>query len=267
MARKKKALCVGINDYPQRGMDLRGCVNDAHAWASLLRDHYDFSAADIRVVLDRAATKAAILDGIDWLLTGSSDGDVLVFTNSSHGTYLADTDGDEKAYDEAMCPYDTADSPLVDDELRERFAGLGKGVRLTVLADSCHSGTVTRALPIATPDERRARFLSPKAIGRPEVPDIRRWRPKATARYRAGDMKEVLLSGCRHNQYSYDAVINGTPHGAFTYHAIDQIRLAGYRVTYEELHRRVVPALSDSNYDQEPQLEGAAAELGRQIFT
>ena len=29
----KRALCVGINDYPIRGMDLKGCVNDAKAWA------------------------------------------------------------------------------------------------------------------------------------------------------------------------------------------------------------------------------------------
>ena len=25
-----RALCVGINDYPIRGMDLKGCVNDAN---------------------------------------------------------------------------------------------------------------------------------------------------------------------------------------------------------------------------------------------
>ena len=38
----KKALCVGINDYPIAGMDLKGCVNDAKAWSTLLRKHYDF---------------------------------------------------------------------------------------------------------------------------------------------------------------------------------------------------------------------------------
>ena len=27
----KKALCVGINDYPYEGSDLNGCVNDAKA--------------------------------------------------------------------------------------------------------------------------------------------------------------------------------------------------------------------------------------------
>ena len=32
----KTAVCVGINDYPDGVGDLRGCVNDADDWASLL---------------------------------------------------------------------------------------------------------------------------------------------------------------------------------------------------------------------------------------
>ena len=34
-----KALCVGINDYPIANADLRGCVNDAKAWANTLNRH------------------------------------------------------------------------------------------------------------------------------------------------------------------------------------------------------------------------------------
>ncbi|MDH5616880.1 MAG: caspase family protein, partial [Acidimicrobiia bacterium] len=44
---KKKALCVGINDYPIAGSDLRGCVNDATGWAALLADHYDFTDVEV----------------------------------------------------------------------------------------------------------------------------------------------------------------------------------------------------------------------------
>ena len=29
----KKALCIGINDYPGTQNDLSGCVNDANDWA------------------------------------------------------------------------------------------------------------------------------------------------------------------------------------------------------------------------------------------
>lgn len=264
----KKALCVGINRYPQPGMDLQGCVNDAHNWASLLRDHYDFPKDDITVLLDEEATHDGILAGLRSLLAGAGKGDVVVFTNSSHGTYLADTDGDEPVYDEAMCPYDTADHPLVDDEMRTLFADLAGGVRLTVVSDSCHSGSVTRAVPSLTPDQRRVRFMNPRAIGRAEIPEMRRTaRPRAADLHAEEDMKEILLSGCRSNQYSYDAVIADRPTGAFSHFALAAIRDADYRITYEELHRAVVPGLADSNYDQEPQLEGKASAKASQIFT
>ena len=36
----RKALCVGINDYPGNESDLRGCVNDARAWAELLVERF-----------------------------------------------------------------------------------------------------------------------------------------------------------------------------------------------------------------------------------
>ena len=142
----KKALCVGINDYPYTGSDLNGCVNDAKAWAELLTAHYDFPSSDVTLLLDSQATKANVMAGLTALLAGAKSGDVLVFTNSSHGTYVADTSGDEPKYDEAMCPYDCATNLIVDDELREIFTALPKGVRLTVISDSCFSGSVTRVI-------------------------------------------------------------------------------------------------------------------------
>jgi hypothetical protein len=32
----KRALCIGINNYPGTHMDLNGCVNDANDWAAEL---------------------------------------------------------------------------------------------------------------------------------------------------------------------------------------------------------------------------------------
>src|SRR5688572_4415339 len=106
MAAKRKALCVGINDYPYDGSDLNGCVNDANAWATVLKDHFNFASNDVTVILDARATKKAIMDGLKALLAGAASGDSLVFANSSHGSYVADKDGDEERYDEILCPYD-----------------------------------------------------------------------------------------------------------------------------------------------------------------
>lgn len=268
----KKALCVGINDYPYDGSDLNGCVNDAKAWADLLVNHYDFPEENVTLLLDAEATKANIVTGLENLLAGASEGDVLVFTNSSHGTYLADTSGDEEKYDEALCPYDCAENLLIDDELRELFGNLTEGVHLSIISDSCHSGTVTRAkvsdaIPgLRTPDDRRVRFLNP-ALRKGDVLE-NPWKAKSkkTEKYPEHEMKDVLLSGCTDKQYSYDALIEGAYHGAMTYYALKAIEDANYEITYLQLHERLNFLVDDAGYPQEPQLEGSLENKKRQIF-
>ena len=113
----KKALCIGINNYPGTGMDLQGCVNDATDWAGVLAER-GFKVASL---LDEQATKAAMLKAMGELIAKASKGDTLVITFSGHGTYQPDTDGDEvDGLDEALCPYDlqTNGEALTDDEIR-----------------------------------------------------------------------------------------------------------------------------------------------------
>jgi hypothetical protein len=267
----KRALCVGINDYPYEGNDLNGCVNDANAWAGLLTDHYGFAKEDVKITLDGQAAKANVMKALKDLLAGAKSGDVLVFTNSSHGSYIADVSGDEEKYDEVLCPYDIDKNEIVDDELREVFSGLVDGVRLTVILDNCFSGTATRAavgeiLPgLRTPDDRRVRFLSPALRGKPVLSNPWTAKPKGKQKYPESKMKEILLSGCTDKEYSYDAYFNGIYHGAMTFYAIQAIREANYNLTYSQLHQRLRTLIED--YPQHPQLEGKASNKKRPIFT
>ncbi len=260
----KKALCVGINDYPfGDANDLKGCVNDANDWSNLLRKNFDF--ADIKQLLNADATKDNLINGLKNLLAGAKAGDVLVFTNASHGTYLADTDSDEPKFDEALCPYDSDSNLLVDDELRELFLNVPDGVRLTVISDSCHSGSVTR---VAVNEYRRNRQLSPALLGKPVLSsEEMRAARKGAERFPESGMREILLSGCKSNQTSADAYIANDFHGAMSYYAIKAIEDARYKLTYAELHEALLPMLEDENYDQVPQLEGKDENKQRQIFT
>jgi hypothetical protein len=260
----KKALCVGINDYPFGDEnDLQGCVNDANDWAGLLKNHFQFT--DVKQLLNGDATKANILAGLKGLLAGAAAGDILVFTNASHGTYLADTDGDEDKYDEAICPYDTDSNLLVDDELRNLFKNIPKDVQLSVISDSCHSGSVTRVM---VSEYRRNRQLNPRVFGGKELsPDELRTARGKKEKYPESGMKEILLSGCKSNQTSADAYINNDYHGAMSYHAIKAITDANYNLTYAELQKRVVSMLEEENYDQVPQLEGKDEFKSRRVFT
>jgi hypothetical protein len=266
----KKAFCVGVNNYPYGDEnDLRGCINDANAWAAMLKEHFNFT--DVKVATDADATQAKIIEGIKGLLAKSKSGDVLVFTNSSHGTYLADDSGDEPGYDEALCPYDMNDNGmLVDDTLREIFTAIPKGVHFTVLSDSCHSGSVTRVI---LDGKRRNRMLSPKIWGgrelTPQEMSAASRKKNATEKYPESGMKEILLSGCKSNQTSADAYIDSISeyYGAMSYYAMKAIKDADYKLTYAELHERLLPMLEDQQYDQLPQLEGKDANKRRQIFT
>lgn len=269
---EKIALCVGINDYPYEGNDLNGCVNDAKAWADLLVDHYGFAKDNVKLLLDAEATKANIMARLESMVKGAKPGDMLVFTNSSHGTYVADTSGDEEKYDEAMCPYDIPDNLIIDDELREMFAKVPKGVGLTVISDSCFSGTVTRAavseiIPgLKTPDDRRVRFLNPGLMGMKVLQNPWKAKPKGKTKYPESKMKDVLLSGCTDKEYSYDALIDGKYHGAMTYFALQAIQEANYQITLQQLEKRVNFLLDQNQYNQHPQLEGKTANKKKQIF-
>jgi hypothetical protein len=264
----KKALCVGINDYPYEGSDLNGCVNDAKAWSELLVDHYGFAREDVRLMLDSEATGANIMAALENLLKEAKSGDVLVFTNSSHGTYVADKNGDEKKYDEAICPFDCKDRLIIDDEIRVLFSDLPDGVSVTVISDSCYSGTVTRAVSeTKTPDNRRKRFLNPGLLSRKVLNNPWKAKPRGKIKYPESEMKEVLLSGCSDMEYSYDAKIGKTYHGAMTYYALKAIKKAKYQITMQQLHAKILDLLAKGGYPQQPQLEGKSSNKEKLIFT
>ena len=275
----KRAFCVGINDYPIPANDLMGCVNDANAWRALLVEEFDFPDANVKVITDSDATRQAMIGGLTGLIEGSSSGDVLVFTNSSHGSYIPDTSGDEETYDEVICPYDTRDEVLSDDDLRQILDTLPVGVSMTVISDSCHSGSNTRApvnelLPptYRIADDLRVRFLNPALIPDlarrgPILADPRGTRPRTRIAFPESGMNHVLLSGCRDVEVSWDAKIEGTYHGAMSYHALKAIRDGGSTITYAELAARLQTMLDDAGYDQHPQLEGPNEAKQRRVFT
>jgi hypothetical protein len=70
---------------------------------------------------------------------------------------VPDTNGDEvDGLDEGALPVRPADqrAALIDDEINTLFSARKAGVRLLLISDSCHSGTVTRAAA-ADPGRRR----------------------------------------------------------------------------------------------------------------
>lgn len=288
---KKKALCVGINDYAPvgpGGPDLRGCVNDVRDMAHTLNALGVIPAAPgaMRILTDSRASRAAILKGVHWLVAGAKKGDLLIFYYSGHGSWVADTNGDEiDQKDETICPHDYAAAGMItDDDLRAVFAGVAAGVNLEVILDSCHSGTGTReaAALAAAPEELQVtpRYVEPPLdYGyflecTPNLPAQRLF--QATAKGASGAAREiavapglnhVLWSGCRDNETSGEGQIQGVVRGYFTYCFCQVLRRAGLSITRARVDGLVAADLARMGVAQHPQLEGTRSAIREKVFT
>ena len=59
---QRRALLVGINQYPAPFNSLKGCVNDALMMAQILIEHFQFRPGDdMRMLTDARATKKEVL--------------------------------------------------------------------------------------------------------------------------------------------------------------------------------------------------------------
>jgi hypothetical protein len=263
----KKALLVGINKYkPELGADLQGCVNDVENIRELLINNFNFDPTNIRMIIDDRATKQGILDRLIWLLNDSKAGDELVFHFSGHGSQIVDRNGDEldDQLDEILCPHDLDwDDPLTDDYLAVLFKQVPEGVYLTMLCDSCHSASITRGLSNDTnkPHNKPRTIIPPFDI---RSRSLDRILPKnKMGKKNTGIQRHVLISGCKDNQTSADAYIDGKRQGAFTWALTKAIR-ENPDNTWTQIHTKILELIK--GYSQEPQLSGEADVIFRKIF-
>jgi hypothetical protein len=128
----KKALVVGINNYPNA--NLTGCVNDANAMANVLETNGDGSpnfSIKLLTSPDTTIDRSLLRENIENLFSGDCDIALLYF--SGHG-YIKSTGGyivttDFKKYDEGVSM----------DEILS-LANQSKTKDKVVILDCCHSG-------------------------------------------------------------------------------------------------------------------------------
>ena len=244
----KRAVCVGINNYPGIFNDLKGCINDAKDWSALLQE----MGFDVSLMLDSQATAQNVKAALQGLVDVTNAGDIAVFTYSGHGTQVVDRNSDEAdPYDEAIFLYDKS---VIDDELRLILQGIHPQATLVVISDSCFSGSVTRIAG----ENAIPRFVPPAVSTAGRVARRPFLLPEA-------DMQEILISGCTDSEYSYDAEFDGRPNGAMTALALRVIQ-QNPDVTYREFYAGLRAFLPSEDYPQTPQLEGSDANKDRKLF-
>jgi hypothetical protein len=164
----RRALLIGINDYPNPANALEGCVNDTFLMSSVLQE-CGYQSEDIRVVLNNRATAASILERLHWLLDDVRDGDERVLYYSGHGAQIPAYGAKEEVdrFDESLVPYDFDWSPqraVTDNQFVDLYSQLPYASRFAAIFDCCHSGGMTRdggprARGINPPDDVRHRAL------------------------------------------------------------------------------------------------------------
>ncbi|CAK0766136.1 metacaspase-1 [uncultured Gammaproteobacteria bacterium] len=168
---QRHALIIGINDYPLPQHRLRGAVTDARNMERLLIDSFHYQPDQIKLLIDRDATRDAILTAWKtWLIAGTKPGDEVFFYFSGHGSQVPDLDGDEPdGLDETLVPADVGDdgqggwaNMIIDDEIDKLLAQLTDR-HVTIVVDSCHSGTITRGMGVGVGNEDGRKDFPPVA--------------------------------------------------------------------------------------------------------
>eukprot|EP00927_Polykrikos_kofoidii_P007853 TRINITY_DN13225_c0_g1_i1.p1 TRINITY_DN13225_c0_g1~~TRINITY_DN13225_c0_g1_i1.p1 ORF type:complete len:2011 (-),score=426.78 TRINITY_DN13225_c0_g1_i1:51-5642(-) len=113
---RRKALLIGSN-YMSSHAPLKGCVNDVWSFQCLLRHTLRYKEDQIRVLVDgdisreRAElipTKANILAGLQWLVSGAMPGDSLLLFFAGYGAQHPRSPNDPDQYEAYFVPSDFA---------------------------------------------------------------------------------------------------------------------------------------------------------------
>lgn len=241
------AYLIGIN-YTGTNSELSGCINDTYNIRKFLTDNKYVDHSNIQMLNDDATnhlypSKSNILkifsDLVNLARLNPNKKYLIFISYSGHGTYIPDTNGDESdKHDEALCPIDFETNGLiVDDDIRLEFINkLPSNVRLVMLIDACHSGTILDIkYNYAVDGTTRCKKLA--------ISD--------------SAAKVVMISGSRDDQTSADAYIQNKYTLAKEYQgAMTASFLANYveNITYESLIQTMRTWLRSQSFSQVPQL-------------
>ncbi|MCB1634843.1 MAG: caspase family protein [Xanthomonadales bacterium] len=215
---RRRALCIGINSYPDS--PLYGCVNDAYRWSTALKN----LGFEVEELLEAQATRANIEKALRTLLSEAQAGDIIAFQYSGHGTWLPDDNGDEKkdGTDEALVPIDHLESGYVlDDDIAAMASLVNPQARITFFMDCCHSGSNSRARMSAQPSSdgrSRPRYLLPTAKIRQIHARTRHYSQSLSSSEAA--LPWIQFSACQDHEYAYET--DGA--GDFTTAALDLLQ-------------------------------------------
>ncbi|MCP6760015.1 MAG: caspase family protein [Fischerella sp. CENA71] len=296
------ALLIGIDCYlPNELPDgasyrsLKGCVRDINHVEAFLKRQFNLPSEQIYKLTasnvdgspvpsespSNWPTYENIVRMFQELTLKAQSGDQVYIHYSGHGGRAATIYQEikrEKGSDETLVPLDIGKPTsryLRDLELAALLQRMvSKGLVITVVLDSCHSGGATRA---GDSDIRGADTNTVDTTRRPteslvaSASELVKTWQNLTGRTRNAtavggmlpDVKDyVLLAACRPSEYAYEYAFNGKErNGALTYWLLDSLQNRSLNLTYNELYSRINAKIHSQFQQQTPMLLGEGNRL------
>lgn len=300
--RKLYALLIGVDCYlPNRLPDggsypsLGGCVRDINHVESFLRGRLGLGDGQI-IKLTATNTGAAeppeprehwptyenMVAAFKRIIEMAQPGEQVYVHYSGHGgrstTSFTKLKG-ENGLDESLVPTDIGNSEaryLRDVEMAHLLKQMtNKGLIVTLILDSCHSGGATRGgdpgVAVRGIDSIDTTKRTPDSLVASQEELEQTWRvaaPEATRSAQLGagwfpDLPDcILLAACRANELANEFAFEGRErNGALTYWLLDSLKQLGPGFTYDMLHDRVLAKVHVKFLQQTPQLHGNGSRV------
>jgi metacaspase-1 len=270
------SLHVGLNSVDPAHYDgwngqLAACEADANAMHAIA-DSRGFAS---EILLTQAATSTAVTERIAKAASELASGDFFFLTYAGHGGQVPDRNGDEvDRTDETWVLFDRQ---LVDDELYALWATFAPGVRIFLVSDSCHSGSVARGIDQRVPDPvttaERAAAQSPRFRALPRDTMIATYRanaqlydqiqddiPSSKATEAGVGASVLLISGCQDDELSRDGFANGR----FTEEFLKVWDAGAWKGPYPDLHAKIGAGMPDDQHPNYFPVGAASADFESQ---
>jgi hypothetical protein len=296
-AQTKRALLIGIDTYEAKGKainkpagatqrndvgetsrwdalewgNLDGSLNDVESVHEILASpKYGFAENNIHIVEEEKATRDGILQAMKkYLLDEPNRGDTVVFYYAGHGSQRYNSLTDKPFHlDETIVPADASSGAfdIRDKEIARLFNQIvDKGILLTAIFDSCHSGSIARGIPVGS--QGKARFLAYDTRDAADPPDKGPdGKPAARPEDRPGGA--LVLSATQHDQPATEWTgSDGKPHGAFTVAFLDALQTLPANSSAQDIYKRVKVLLLGMGVPQQPDLGGPLERTHLAMFS
>lgn len=258
---KGQSLHIGLNLVdPDHYQGWSGPLTACEADAQDMQEIATSGGFSPTILLTTDATRSNVIDIMSKAADQLESGDIFFLSYSGHGGTIKDLNFDEDDnLDETWCLYD---GQLVDDELYKLFGQFQSGVRIFVLSDSCHSGTVVKmAYYYGVPKNLTTSSSNTSTVYRAMPKDLERRVYRANKAFYDSILTDptlknaeenikasvLLISGCQDSQLSADGPFNGL----FTGTLLRVWRDGNFSGNYQEFHKNIrlsMPPDQSPNY-------------------